>query len=74
MGFSGAAGGVVCSACEAGSFALAEEAHVFMTEALGRALAETPEGSDVALRQAERAISATLEHHAHVRLAPAAAA
>ena len=74
VGFSGAAGGVVCSACEAGSFALAEEAHVFMTEALGRALAETPEASDPALRQVERAISATLEHHAHVRLAPAAAA
>lgn len=74
VGFSGAAGGVVCSACEAGSFALAEEAHVFMTEALGRALAETPEGSEAALRQVERAISATLEYHAHVRLAPAAAA
>ena len=74
VGFSGAAGGVVCSACEAGSFALAQDAHVFMTEALGRALAETPEASDPALRQVERAISATLEHHAHVRLAPAAAA
>ena len=74
VGFSGAAGGVVCSACEAGSFALAQEAHVFMTEALGRALAETPTASDPALRQVERAISATLEYHAHVRLAPAAAA
>jgi len=74
VGFSGAAGGVVCSACEAGSFALSEEAHVFMTEALGRALAESPGASDPALRQAERAISVTLEHHAHVRLAPAAAA
>jgi DNA repair protein RecO (recombination protein O) len=74
VGFSGAAGGVVCSACEAGSFALAEDAHVFMTEALGRALADTPEARDPVLRQVERAISATLEHHAHVRLAPAAAA
>ena len=74
VGFSGAAGGVVCSACEAGSFALSQEAHGFMTEALGRALAETPVASDPALRQAERAISATVEHHAHVRLAPAAAA
>ena len=27
VGFSGAAGGVVCVACEAGSFALAQEAH-----------------------------------------------
>jgi DNA repair protein RecO (recombination protein O) len=74
VGFSGAAGGVVCSACEAGSFALGQEAHTFMTEALGRSLAEAPGASDPALRQAERAISATLEHHAHVRLAPAAAA
>ena len=74
VGFSGAAGGVVCSACEAGSFGLSREAHEFMTQALGRALAETPEASDAALRQVERAISATLEHHAHVRLAPAVAA
>ena len=45
-----------------------------MTEALGRALSEAPEASQPVLRQAERAISATVEHHAHVRLAPAAAA
>jgi len=74
VGFSGAAGGVVCSACEAGSFGLTQEAHVFMTEALGRALSEAPEASEPVLRQVERAISATVEHHAHVRLAPAAAA
>jgi DNA repair protein RecO (recombination protein O) len=73
-GFSGAAGGVVCSACEAGSFPLAEDAHRFMMEALGRGLAETPDASPTALRQVERAISATVEHHAHVRLAPAMAA
>src|SRR5580700_1855523 len=30
VGFSGAAGGVVCGACEAGSFPLHEEAHDFM--------------------------------------------
>src|SRR5918912_4534 len=29
-GFSGAAGGVVCSACEASSFALDEDAHAFL--------------------------------------------
>jgi DNA repair protein RecO (recombination protein O) len=74
VGFSGAAGGVVCSACEAGSFPLGEEAHSFMTDALARALAEAPEATPPALRQVERAISATLEHHAHVRLAPATAA
>ena len=31
VGFSGAAGGVVCGACEAGSFPFAEDAHGFMT-------------------------------------------
>ncbi|HEV3322916.1 MAG TPA: DNA repair protein RecO [Solirubrobacteraceae bacterium] len=72
VGFSGAAGGVVCGACEAGSFPLGEDAHGFMTEALGRALAETPDAPDRALGQVERAISETLEHHAHLRLMPAA--
>jgi DNA repair protein RecO (recombination protein O) len=69
-GFSGAAGGVVCSACEASSFPLAEEAHAFLVTALGRPLAEAPEASQRALRQAERAIGETAEHHAHVRLRP----
>jgi DNA repair protein RecO (recombination protein O) len=72
-GFSGAAGGVVCSACEAGAFALGEEAHTFMVEAIGRPLAEAPGGSERALRQAERAIAATVEHHAHLKLRPALA-
>lgn len=69
-GFSGAAGGVVCSACEASAFALSEEAHGFLVAALGRPLAEAPDASPRALRQAERAISETAEHHAHVRLRP----
>jgi DNA repair protein RecO (recombination protein O) len=72
-GFSGAAGGVVCVACEASAFPLDEEAHGFLVEALGRPLASAPAASDRALRQAERAIGETLEHHAHVRLRPAAA-
>jgi DNA repair protein RecO (recombination protein O) len=72
VGFSGAAGGVVCTACEAGSFPLEQEAHGFMTDALGRALTEVPQATAVALGQVERAIAATLEHHAHVRLMPAA--
>jgi DNA repair protein RecO (recombination protein O) len=59
---------VVCSACEAGGFPLAEEAHAFMTGALARPLAEAPAGSPRALRQSERAIAETVEHHAHVRL------
>ena len=72
VGFSGAAGGVVCGACEAGSFPLHEDAYVFMTDALGRSLSDVPEAEDAALGQVERAIAATLEHHAHVRLMPAA--
>jgi DNA repair protein RecO (recombination protein O) len=71
-GFSGAAGGVVCSACEASAFPLDQDAHDFLVEALGRPLAETPAATDRALRQAERAIAETLEHHAHVQLRPAA--
>jgi DNA repair protein RecO (recombination protein O) len=71
-GFSGAAGGVVCSSCEAGSFPLGEDAHRFMVEAIGRQLAEAPTAEELALRQAERAVGETLEHHAHVQLRPAA--
>jgi len=69
-GFSGAAGGVVCSACEASAFPLSEEAHTFLVAALGRPLAESPDASARALRQAERAIAETAEHHAHVHLRP----
>jgi DNA repair protein RecO (recombination protein O) len=68
VGFSGAAGGVVCASCEGGGFPLAAEAHAFLTDALARPLADAPEGSPRALRQAERAIAETVEHHAHVRL------
>jgi DNA repair protein RecO (recombination protein O) len=67
-GFSGAAGGVVCQSCEGGSFELDGAAHEFMVEALSRPLAETPAAGERALRQAERAVGETLEHHAHVRL------
>jgi DNA repair protein RecO (recombination protein O) len=74
VGFSGAAGGVVCGACEAGSFPLLEEAHAFMTRALGSSLTDVPDASAPALGQVERAIAATLEHHAHVRLMPAGGA
>jgi DNA repair protein RecO (recombination protein O) len=74
VGFSGAAGGVVCAACEAGSFPLDEEAHGFMAGALGKPLTEAPSAEDRALGQVERAIAATLEHHAHLRLMPAFAA
>ena len=70
VGFSGAAGGVVCAACEASAFALDQEAVDFLVAALGRPLAEAPEAGPRALAQAERAILETLEHHAHVRLRP----
>jgi DNA repair protein RecO (recombination protein O) len=70
VGFSCAAGGVVCPACEASAFTLSEEAHEFLVGALGRPLAEAPGAPPRALAQAERAILETLEHHAHVRLRP----
>ncbi|HEY8303878.1 MAG TPA: DNA repair protein RecO [Solirubrobacteraceae bacterium] len=73
VGFSGAAGGVVCGACEAGAFALGEQAHAFMVEALGRPLSEAPEGEERALGQVEHAVAETLEHHANLRLMPATA-
>ena len=72
VGFSGAAGGVVCSACEASSFALGQDAHDFLVSALGRPLADAPDAPPAALAQAERAILATLEHHAQLRLRPVA--
>ncbi len=70
VGFSGAAGGVVCSACEASAFALGQDAHDFLVAALGRPLAAAPDAPPRALAQAERAIIETLEHHANLRLRP----
>jgi DNA repair protein RecO (recombination protein O) len=66
--FSPGAGGVVCPACEAGSFPLGPEAHEFLVTALARPLAEAPAAPEPALSQADRALAETLEHHAHVRL------
>jgi DNA repair protein RecO (recombination protein O) len=74
QGFSGAAGGVVCSSCEAAAFALDEDAYRFLVDALGSPLAQAPDGSERVLRQVERAIGETSEHHAHVRLRPLLAA
>ena len=70
QGFSAALGGVVCNSCEAAAFPLAQEAHNFLVGALGRPLAQAPDASEFALAQAERAITETAEHHAHVRLRP----
>ena len=71
-GFSGAAGGMVCSSCEGGSFPLSGAARGFMAAALGKPLAELPEAAERDLRQADRAIAETLEYHAHVQLRAAA--
>ena len=43
-----------------------------MVEALGSPLARGAERRERALRQAERAVTETLEHHAHVHLRAAA--
>lgn len=72
--FSGAAGGVVCSSCEAGSFRLDAEAHGFLTGALAAPLAQAPPATARALAQAERAITETVEHHAGVHLRSATSA
>src|SRR4051794_12322079 len=66
--FSAAAGGVVCPGCEAGSFALDEEAHTFMVEALAKPLADAPDAPPFTLRQVDRVVSDTVEYHGHVRL------
>jgi DNA repair protein RecO (recombination protein O) len=70
--FSGAAGGVVCASCEGGGFPLSQDAHKFMVEALARPLAEAPAAEAPIAAQADRAVTETLEHHAHVRLRAAA--
>jgi DNA repair protein RecO (recombination protein O) len=45
------------------------ETHAFLTEAIGRPLAQVPvDVGQRVLRQAERAISDTVEHHANTRL------
>jgi DNA repair protein RecO (recombination protein O) len=70
IGFSAAAGGVVCGSCESASFPLGEEAYQFLVGALGQPLALAPAASERALRLAERAIHETAAHHAQVRLRP----
>jgi DNA repair protein RecO (recombination protein O) len=69
-GFSAAAGGIVCSSCQASAFPLEEEAYRFLLAALGAPLAQAPDASERALRQVERAIAEQAQHHAHVRLRP----
>jgi DNA repair protein RecO (recombination protein O) len=71
VAYSPPAGGVVCNACEAGAFPILRETHDFMAAALSSPLAQAPSASPRALREAERAIGETVEHHAHLRLRPA---
>ena len=71
--FSGEAGGVLCIDCAGGGFPLGREALGWMAAALASGLAETPVPGPVALRQADRAITETVEFHANVRLRPASA-
>jgi DNA repair protein RecO (recombination protein O) len=70
QGFSAAAGGVVCNACEATGFPLERGAYEFLVGALGAPLADAPAADQRALRQAERAITETAEYHANIRLRP----
>lgn len=66
--FSGAAGGVVCANCEGGGFPIDHRVHEFLVAAIGKPMAELPAAGPGTLRAAERAISDTLAHHAHVQL------
>jgi DNA repair protein RecO (recombination protein O) len=70
--FSGSAGGVVCASCEGGGFPFSEEAHRFMVDALARPLSDAPAAERGVAAQADRAITETLDHHAHVHLRAAA--
>ena len=72
VGFAPAAGGVVCGACEAGSFPLDEESHRFLTVAMGTPLSELPDAPGPVVTLAGRAVEETAAHHGHVRLRPAA--
>ncbi|MEX0992391.1 MAG: DNA repair protein RecO [Solirubrobacterales bacterium] len=68
-GFSSAAGGVLCRACPRGDcMALDERSRSFMAAALAAQLKDTPESNPSMLSQVDRAVTGTLEHHAHVSL------
>jgi DNA repair protein RecO (recombination protein O) len=69
LSFAASLGGVVCSECpQAGGFPLDGAALSFMATALGAPLKEAPSATPAALAQVDRAVTETLEHHAHVRL------
>jgi DNA repair protein RecO (recombination protein O) len=67
--FSAAAGGVICHDCGAGDgFTLDAPARSFMLGALAAPLRDVPTAPAPILTQVERALSGTVEYHAHVRL------
>lgn len=68
VAFSGRDGGVVCAGCEAGAFPMDGAAHAFMTGALGSPLATAPTAAPRILKQVERAIGETVDHHGAGRL------
>lgn len=68
IGFSAAAGGVVCEDCLEDGFRCGEDVVQFMRDALGRSLSEAPAAEPAVLKDVDRAIVQTAEYHAHVRL------
>ena len=67
--FSAAAGGVICHDCGAGDgFTLDTSARSFMARALASPLRDAPSATAPTLTQVERALSGTVEYHAHVRM------
>src|SRR3954468_16900448 len=74
IAFSPAAGGITCAGCGPGEgFALDGAALEFMADALGKPLRDAPAAERQTLGQVDRAVTGTLEYHAHVRLRSVAA-
>lgn len=67
VAFSPAAGGVTCRECAEG-FAFSAAAHAFLSGVLAEPLTQPPVAGQEAMREAQRAISETIEFHANVRL------
>jgi hypothetical protein len=60
---------VICHDCGAGDgFTLDQSARSFMAAALASPLKDAPAAEGPTLMQVERALSGTVEYHAHVRL------
>lgn len=72
VAFSARAGGVVCGACEGDAVPLGADAHQFLVDALRTPMAEIGPVDAGLARRADRAVTSTLEYHAHVGLRPAA--